>query len=176
MSLTPRLLRGECGPCLQRSLRPLRCGRTGTLEIERGIGWAIGLEVLRRRPFRLGLAVVRPELVGRAVRELPGAWVLSLPPWPDDEAARSHRSGAGRRGLRSGPRRRAAAAQPARLRGQPYSTGTPAARAPPTTRHPTSTATSVPSWLHASPNHNPFISVTTWVSGIQRLMACTFCR
>lgn len=61
----------------------------GPLEIERGIGWAIGLEVLRRRPFRLGLAVVRPELVGRVVRELPGAWVLSLPPWPDDGARRA---------------------------------------------------------------------------------------
>lgn len=61
----------------------------GPLEIERGEGWAIGLEVLRRRPFRLGLAVVRPELLGRVVRGLPGAWVLSLPPWPDDPARRA---------------------------------------------------------------------------------------
>ncbi|MCX8066965.1 MAG: hypothetical protein N3B68_03960 [Anaerolineae bacterium] len=56
----------------------------GPLEIERGEGWAVGLEVLRRRLFRLGLAVVRPGLVGRMVREFPGAWVLYFPPGSAD--------------------------------------------------------------------------------------------
>jgi len=36
-----------------------------------------------------------------------------------------------------------------------------AAMAPPTSRHPTSTAISVQCWLHGSPNHSPFIRLTT---------------
>jgi nucleoside-triphosphatase THEP1 len=43
----------------------------GPLEIERGQGWAVGIRILREGQFRLGLAVVRPELVTQTRSQLP---------------------------------------------------------------------------------------------------------
>lgn len=44
----------------------------GPLELAGG-GWAVGLDVLRSGDFRLGLAVVRPELLAEFQARLPGA-------------------------------------------------------------------------------------------------------
>lgn len=44
----------------------------GPLEIERGQGWAGGLDVLREATYALALLVVRPELVAPAQAELSG--------------------------------------------------------------------------------------------------------
>lgn len=44
----------------------------GPLELGGG-GWAVGLDVLRSGDFRLGLAVVRPELLAEVQARLPGA-------------------------------------------------------------------------------------------------------
>lgn len=51
----------------------------GPLEL-RGEGWAVGLETLHRGAFRLGLVVVRPELVEEAQARLPGARILEVTP------------------------------------------------------------------------------------------------
>lgn len=44
----------------------------GPLEIERDRGWVVAFDVLRGGSFALAVAVVRPELVSRAQRRLPG--------------------------------------------------------------------------------------------------------
>lgn len=49
----------------------------GPLEL-RGEGWAVGLDVLRQRAFRLGLAVVRLELVTEVLARLPYARVIEV--------------------------------------------------------------------------------------------------
>ncbi|GEM_PF-204024 len=49
----------------------------GPLEL-RGEGWAVGLETLRRGAFRLGLVVVRPELVEEMLARFPHAYVLEV--------------------------------------------------------------------------------------------------
>ncbi len=43
----------------------------GPLEVERGQGWAIALDILRAAQFRLALVVVRPELIGAVQLRLP---------------------------------------------------------------------------------------------------------
>jgi nucleoside-triphosphatase THEP1 len=44
----------------------------GPLEIERDGGWVVAFDVLRGGSFALAVVVVRPELVSRAQRRLPG--------------------------------------------------------------------------------------------------------
>jgi len=44
----------------------------GPLEIERNRGWVVAFDVLRSGAFALAVVVVRPELVSRAQRRLPG--------------------------------------------------------------------------------------------------------
>ncbi|HEY76531.1 MAG TPA: DUF2478 domain-containing protein [Thermoflexia bacterium] len=45
----------------------------GPLEVERGQGWAIALDILRAAQFRLALVVVRPELIGAVQLRLPAS-------------------------------------------------------------------------------------------------------
>ncbi len=51
----------------------------GPLEMAGG-GWAAGMDVLRAGRFRLGLVVVRPELVTRVLEQFPDAWALEVTP------------------------------------------------------------------------------------------------
>lgn len=50
----------------------------GPLEFERGQGWITGLSVLDTRSYRLGLATIRPGLLGRAQERWPFANVMKM--------------------------------------------------------------------------------------------------
>lgn len=50
----------------------------GPLEFELGGGWLIALTALRQPQYRLGLVVVRPELLENAQASLPVAGIISL--------------------------------------------------------------------------------------------------
>lgn len=51
----------------------------GPLELLRGAGWHSALEVLRQPQYKIGLAVVRPELVETAQKVFPQSQALPLP-------------------------------------------------------------------------------------------------
>jgi len=50
----------------------------GVLEFERGQGWLAGLNVLDSGDYRLGLVVIRPELLQQAQRRWPLAQVITI--------------------------------------------------------------------------------------------------
>jgi nucleoside-triphosphatase THEP1 len=56
----------------------------GPLEIERGKGWLKACSVLSQTGFALALVVVRPELVTRAQRQLPGDATMIFTVTPDN--------------------------------------------------------------------------------------------
>ena len=51
----------------------------GVLEFERGLGWQSGLRALDEGPYRLALAVIRPELLTAAQVRWPAAEVEKVP-------------------------------------------------------------------------------------------------
>jgi nucleoside-triphosphatase THEP1 len=62
----------------------------GPLELERGEGWSVALDVLRMGRFELALAVVRPELVHKVQLRLPASapTVVTVTPENRDDLPR----------------------------------------------------------------------------------------
>ena len=50
----------------------------GVLEFERNQGWVAGLGAIDSGAYRLGVVVIRPELLLRAQQRWPGARVLTI--------------------------------------------------------------------------------------------------
>ena len=59
----------------------------GPLEFLRGEGWTSGLEQLQKKEHRVGLLVIRPELLEAALSILPDAEIIHLEPGCDPDAA-----------------------------------------------------------------------------------------
>lgn len=57
----------------------------GPLELQQGSGWVNGLTRLRRLNYRLGVFVIRPELLAEALSALPPAEVIDLAVTPTPE-------------------------------------------------------------------------------------------
>jgi nucleoside-triphosphatase len=58
----------------------------GVLEFERGEGWQAGLAAIDARDYRLGVVVIRPELLSAALQRWPQAQVIEID--QADQAAR----------------------------------------------------------------------------------------
>jgi nucleoside-triphosphatase THEP1 len=50
----------------------------GTLEFDRGEGWLTGLSAIDAGDYRLGVVVIRPELLAVAQRRWPHAQVIAI--------------------------------------------------------------------------------------------------
>ncbi len=79
----------EWGNTVLRSATPcevLIVDELGTLEFDRGEGWLAGLAALDAGDYRLGVVVIRPELLEVALLRWPHAQVIAIDPTTTIEA------------------------------------------------------------------------------------------
>jgi nucleoside-triphosphatase len=71
----------EWGDSVLRSVAPcdvLIVDELGTLEFDRGEGWLAGLAAIDAEDYRLGVVVIRPELLDAALQRWPHAQVIDI--------------------------------------------------------------------------------------------------
>lgn len=62
----------------------------GPLEFEQDSGWQAGLQTIDTREFAIGLVVVRPELLAKALMRWPDAYMVEIE--TPEESARKARA------------------------------------------------------------------------------------